>query len=767
MVILIWYVIPLIYLPVVLKAQSNQVVNPGSITQSVTFPAGKCFYSWINDNPLIGLPANGLGNIASFTAINNTTTTLTANITAIPLGYAYVPNSTDSTVSVISPNLSVISTIKTGVSPIGVAISPDGTQVYVTDKVTGTISFINAVTDSVSAVVQGASVPLGIAVTADGNNLYVANSGSNDVWKINTITRAITPISIGHTSQIILISPDGSKIYAIYAGGISIISTANDTVSGNISTNASTPTAAVISPDGKRIYMTESTSANLISIDILNNSSQATYFGGNSSNGIAISPDGTKIYLALADINIIAVINTATNTEISIVGNGNQSSGNGKLSSLSLSPDGSLLYVTYDNGSLPGRVSIINTLDSYTIANVDVGAGPIPLGSFVKSLGCSTITFSITVNPPPPPARLPPLSTVYGTPSSTTSFIMHGTSTANGVNVKLPDGFEISSDSTHFVDNSNNKVITIGGPGGLDSMTVYVRLKQTAPVGTYSGTISLVSAAGFSSFVIPASTITRAPLIIAANDIVKTYGKVLTGGPGITAYIASGLKNGETTGSVTIIYGAGATATDTVGIYGASITPSLITGGTFTPTNYTISYQKANINVTPTILTVIADNKSKIYGDVNPVLTISYSGFVNNEGVAQLITKPTITTAVTQASAVGTYPITVSGGSAQNYSFNYVNGVITINPASIIIPNAFTPNNDGINDTWNIGNLDTYSKTTVEVLNRYGTRVYFSYNYPIPWDGRHNGGKVPEGTYYYIITGVNSKPVTGYVAVIR
>ena len=112
----------------------------------------------------------------------------------------------------------------------------------------------------------------------------------------------------------------------------------------------------------------------------------------------------------------------------------------------------------------------------------------------------------------------------------------------------------------------------------------------------------------------------------------------------------------------------------------------------------------------------------------------------------------------------------VSGGVAPNYAISYVNGVLTINPAPnspITIPNTFTPNGDGINDTWNINNLNTYTKTTVEILNRYGTRVYYSNNYPVPWDGRYNGVKVPDGTYYYIITGVNTKPLTGYVAVFR
>ena len=86
-----------------------------------------------------------------------------------------------------------------------------------------------------------------------------------------------------------------------------------------------------------------------------------------------------------------------------------------------------------------------------------------------------------------------------------------------------------------------------------------------------------------------------------------------------------------------------------------------------------------------------------------------------------------------------------------------------------MIPNAFTPNGDGINDLWNIKSIEAYPKCIVSVYSRYGTLVYQSKGYPRSWDGTSNGSPVPTGTYYYIINlnADNSKPLTGYVAVIR
>ena len=84
------------------------------------------------------------------------------------------------------------------------------------------------------------------------------------------------------------------------------------------------------------------------------------------------------------------------------------------------------------------------------------------------------------------------------------------------------------------------------------------------------------------------------------------------------------------------------------------------------------------------------------------------------------------------------------------------------------VPNAFTPNGDGINDTWNIKYLDQYPNATVEVFNRYGEKVYFSNRYPVPWDGTYKGANLPAGTYYYIINpNSGRKAVTGYVSIIR
>ncbi len=84
------------------------------------------------------------------------------------------------------------------------------------------------------------------------------------------------------------------------------------------------------------------------------------------------------------------------------------------------------------------------------------------------------------------------------------------------------------------------------------------------------------------------------------------------------------------------------------------------------------------------------------------------------------------------------------------------------------IPNTFTPNGDGINETWLIDYLDTYPNCKVQVFTRTGQVVFESRGYKIPWNGTLNGKPLPFDTYYYIIEPGNGRaPMTGYVTIIK
>ncbi|TAE08753.1 MAG: hypothetical protein EAZ47_03270 [Bacteroidetes bacterium] len=107
--------------------------------------------------------------------------------------------------------------------------------------------------------------------------------------------------------------------------------------------------------------------------------------------------------------------------------------------------------------------------------------------------------------------------------------------------------------------------------------------------------------------------------------------------------------------------------------------------------------------------------------------------------------------------------VTSQDGCVQNDSI-----LVKINP-NFFIPNAFSPNGDGINDKWEIPLIASYIYANVQVFNRFGTLVYSTLGYEKPWDGTTNTGQpVPAGTYYYYIEPGNGIPtVTGWLQVFR
>jgi gliding motility-associated-like protein len=138
---------------------------------------------------------------------------------------------------------------------------------------------------------------------------------------------------------------------------------------------------------------------------------------------------------------------------------------------------------------------------------------------------------------------------------------------------------------------------------------------------------------------------------------------------------------------------------------------------------------------------------------------VSYSWFpaagLNDPNTAMPIARPERTT---------TYRVTVT----TEFGCVITDEVtVTVIPA-IDVPNAFTPNRDGVNEVWEIRNIQNFPEATVEVYNRWGQRLFRSEGYAEPWDGRFNGQDLPVATYYYIIH-LNrlEAPISGSVTIIR
>jgi gliding motility-associated-like protein len=86
----------------------------------------------------------------------------------------------------------------------------------------------------------------------------------------------------------------------------------------------------------------------------------------------------------------------------------------------------------------------------------------------------------------------------------------------------------------------------------------------------------------------------------------------------------------------------------------------------------------------------------------------------------------------------------------------------------IYIPTAFSPNNDGKNDTWRIEALAAFPEATVSVFNRYGQKLFEGSGANAIWNGTYKGELQPPGGYVYQVNFKGRRPVRkGVVMIIR
>lgn len=80
--------------------------------------------------------------------------------------------------------------------------------------------------------------------------------------------------------------------------------------------------------------------------------------------------------------------------------------------------------------------------------------------------------------------------------------------------------------------------------------------------------------------------------------------------------------------------------------------------------------------------------------------------------------------------------------------------------AKVWVPDAFSPNGDGLNDVWELPGIEAFPDAVITIFNRWGEIIYSSEKgYPHPFDGTLNGTSLPTGIYAYTLRTVPEKPV--------
>ncbi len=210
-----------------------------------------------------------------------------------------------------------------------------------------------------------------------------------------------------------------------------------------------------------------------------------------------------------------------------------------------------------------------------------------------------------------------------------------------------------------------------GDTAAATAPTCSTTATSSSPVGTYSSTCVGAADPSYTFSTVDGTVdVTKADATITASDATFVYGGSV---PAITPSY-SGLVNGDTAAATAPTCSTTATSSSPVASY-----PSTCSGAD--DPNYTFGYVNGSVSVTPKAATITASSPTTTYGTAATV-TPSYSGLVNGDTGAA--TAPTCSTDA-DGLTVGTFTSTCSGAADPNYTFSYVDGTVTVNPAPVVI----------------------------------------------------------------------------------
>ncbi len=301
--------------------------------------------------------------------------------------------------------------------------------------------------------------------------------------------------------------------------------------------------------------------------------------------------------------------------------------------------------VTFSIVSGPGTISG-STLTITGAGTVVVAANQAGNGNYNAA---TQVTQSVTVNKATLTVTANNASRVYG--ASNPTFTASYSGFVNG------DGQSVVSGAPNFTttatSSSNTGTYPITPSLGSLSASNYA-------FSFVNGTLTITQTSQSITFTAPAPvTYGASPIGLSASA---------SSGLGVTFSVASG--PGSISGNTLTINGAGTV---------------VVAANQSGNGNYTAAPQVTqSVTVNKAVLTVTANNATRVYGAANPTFTASYTGFLHGDTQSVVSGSPSLTTTATTTSMVGSYTITAGPASlsATNYSFTYANGTLSVTIAT-------------------------------------------------------------------------------------
>lgn len=191
------------------------------------------------------------------------------------------------------------------------------------------------------------------------------------------------------------------------------------------------------------------------------------------------------------------------------------------------------------------------------------------------------------------------------------------------------------------------------------------------------------------------------------------------------------------------------------------------------PTNYTLTVTDSAGSVSSAVVNVTIYALPTVNAGPDQTISQGTTAQLQASGAIHYYWSPTQTltnqNTATPTAEPGSNTTYCVAGADIHGCINYDCMTVDVLPSdTIVLYNAFSPNADGNNDVFYLGNLSAYPENKIEIYNRNGKMVYQASPYNNDWNGKIDGVELPCATYYYILYPGNGKSNKhGSVTIIR
>ncbi|TFD78281.1 cytochrome D1 domain-containing protein [Cryobacterium fucosi] len=290
-------------------------------------------------------------------------------------GTVWVANEDGGSLTAIDAASNTVATTLTGIeSPHNVQASADGRSVWAVSGTTSMAVKIDSSSLAVTGTVATGAMPTHVVVTPDLKTSYVSNNADNTVTAINTTTMESTAtIAVGTGPHGLRPSPDGEWIYVANIGGttLSVIDTATNSQVAEVEVGT-TPAQVAFSPDGRFVYTSLSGEGAVAKVDVATRKLVAKTAVGPGPIQTFVSPDNKFLLVANQGTKekpgtTVSVLDTETFTVLQTVKTGKGAHG------VVVDPSSRHAYIT---NMFEDSVAVLDLKSLKVVSRIPVGSTP-------------------------------------------------------------------------------------------------------------------------------------------------------------------------------------------------------------------------------------------------------------------------------------------------------------------------------------------------------------------------------------------------------